>query len=135
MRPRSVKLLGVAAGAGGAMLGAEEGPSSLRALGLLDRLRGAGWNVDDLGNIPGVYETTQITGPQATLKNLHNIVAVNRHTHAAVLGARKQAPDDFMLIVGGDHSLAIGTLGGLSDACERLGIVWIDAHADFNTPG
>jgi arginase len=38
------------------------------------------------------------------------------------------------LVVGGDHSLAIGTLAGLSDACDRLGLIWIDAHADFNTP-
>lgn len=135
MPSRSAKLLGVAAGAGGAMLGAEEGPNSLRALGLIDEIRGAGWTIDDLGNIPGVYETVHVTGPQAALKNLNRIVAVNRHTHAAVVGARKQSPDDFMLIVGGDHSLAIGTLGGLSDACERLGILWIDAHADFNTPG
>lgn len=105
----------------------------LRERGLIDRLVARGHSVDDLGDIPGVYET-RFVGAPAGVRNLANVVQVNRHTHACVLGTRRKAPGAFLLVIGGDHSLAIGTLAGLSDACRRLGLLWIDAHADFNTP-
>lgn len=129
----TVKLLGVACGRGAAQPGAEEGPYVLRQRRLQRRLIAAGHVVEDLGDIPGVYETRFAVGPE-TVHHLRNVLQVNRHTHACVLGACKRDPDVFLLIIGGDHSLAIGTLAGLADACDRLGLIWIDAHADFNTP-
>lgn len=134
MQSRSIRLLGIAAGRGAAAPGAQEGPSALRAHGLIQRLERFGYTVEDLGDIPGVYETPYTSARVQFVKNLPNVLQVNRHTHAAVLGARRKRPDAFLLIVGGDHSIAIGTLAGLADACERLGLLWIDAHADFNTP-
>jgi arginase len=134
MAARSIKLLGIRSGAGARTPGAEDGPFALRRLGLVERLVAAGHTVDDLGDIPGVYETRWITAPEHGVNNLPRILQVNRHTHACVLGVRRKNPDAFLLVVGGDHSLAIGTLAGLADACDRLGLIWIDAHADFNTP-
>jgi arginase len=129
-----VKLLGVEAGRGGATPGTQDGPWALRERGLIGRLKLLGHSVEDLGDIPGVHEA-RFAGPHAVnVNNLPNIVQVNRHTHACVLGTRRKTPDAFLLVVGGDHSLAIGTLAGLSDACGRLGVLWFDAHADFNTP-
>ncbi|TWT42118.1 Arginase [Phycisphaerae bacterium RAS1] len=132
MHLRTISLLGIAAGKGARKPGAEDGPYELRAAGLVERLTRRGHRVEDLGDIPGVYETRTARG--GAINNLRNIVHVNRHTHACVLGARRKAPESFLLVIGGDHSLAIGVLAGLSDACRRLGILWIDAHADFNTP-
>lgn len=134
MNPRTIKLLGIQAGTGGRVPGAQDGPWVLREKGLVQRLAALGHALDDLGDIPGVYGTRPAHGSPAGLHNLPTILRCNRHTHACVLGTMRKSPDAFMLIVGGDHSLAIGTLAGLSDACERLGILWIDAHADYNTP-
>lgn len=134
MNPRTIKLLGIQAGTGGRVPGAQDGPWVLREKGLIQRLTGLGHAIDDLGDIPGVYETRLTHGSPAGLQNLPTILRCNRHTHACVLGTMRKTPEAFMLFVGGDHSLAIGTLAGLSDSCERLGILWIDAHADFNTP-
>lgn len=128
-----VSLLGIQAGRGAATPGAERGPHELRKRGLIQRLAANGREVQDLGDIPGVYET-RFGVTVENLNNLRYVLQVNRHTHACVLGTRRKHPRDFLLIVGGDHSLAIGTLAGLSDACQRLGIIWIDAHGDFNTP-
>lgn len=129
-----IKLLGIESGKGAPRPGAEEGPVILRQRGLIDRLTGGGLVVEDLGNIPGVYETRFALNTGSGVNHLPNVLQVNRHTHACVLGTRRKAPEAFLLVIGGDHSLAIGTLAGLSDACERLGLIWIDAHADFNTP-
>jgi arginase len=129
-----VKLLGIEAGRGGATPGTQDGPWTLRERGLVGRIEALGHTVEDLGDIPGVHET-RFPSALMGINHLPNVVQVNRHTHACVLGTRRKAPEGFLLIIGGDHSLAIGTLAGLSDACRRLGVLWIDAHADFNTPG
>ncbi|MGE3180488.1 MAG: arginase [Phycisphaerae bacterium] len=135
MRFNSVQLLGIAAGSGAGNPGAEDGPDALRELGLVDRLVDAGFSVNDLGDIPGGHETHYENAPAEFSKNIPEVLQVNRHTYAAVRNARRSGGDDtFLLITGGDHSLAIGTLAGLADSCERLGLLWIDAHADFNTP-
>lgn len=126
-------MLGIQAGRGAGKPGAQDAPRWLREHGLLDVLRAGATEVTDLGDVPGVYETMP-DAPSDAVKNLENVLQVNRHTHAAILGERRRNPDAFFLIVGGDHSLAMGTLAGLADACQRLGILWIDAHADFNTP-
>ena len=133
MRPREVNLLGVAAGLGAATPGAQDGPATLRRLGLIADLTRAGHRVEDLGDVPGVEETDP-HAPNAFVRRLPNILQVNRHTHDALVGTRRQRPDAFILIVGGDHSLAMGALGGLADTSRRLGLVWLDAHGDYNTP-
>lgn len=132
-QPKTVKLLGIAAGKGGAQPGAEDGPFALRHAGLIPRIQKLGHEVEDLGDIPGVYETRFASGP-ADVNYLTSVLQVCRHAHACIFGTRPQSPEAFDLIIGGDHSLAIGALAGLSDASERLGLLWFDAHADFNTP-
>lgn len=129
-----INLLGIQAGRGGASPGTQDGPWALRERGLVARIEALRHEVFDLGDIPGVHEARFPTALATAINNLPNVVQVNRHTHACVLGTRRKAPDAFLLVVGGDHSLAIGTLAGLADACARLGVIWIDAHADFNTP-
>ncbi len=128
-------MLGIAAGGGAGRQGAEDGPHALRELGLIDGLARLGYALDDLGDIPGVHETYWANNPAENIKNMPRVLQFNRHIHDCIRGAwRQRQTDDFLLFIGGDHSLAIGTLAGLSDCCERLGLIWIDAHADFNTP-
>lgn len=134
MKPRTIKLLGVQAGRGGRLGGAEDGPYVLRERGLVYRLHRLGHDVDDLGDIPGAHETRYSLAASEGVNHLPNVLQVNRHTHACVLGTLRKSPRSFLLVIGGDHSLAIGTLAGLSDSCKRLGLIWLDAHADFNTP-
>lgn len=129
-----IHILGIQAGAGGQKPGAEGGPDALRTLGLLGRLKADGHEVTDLGNVPGVYRTDTAMAQGRSVKSFRNVLQFNRHTHAAIVNSLRQTPGAFLLIVGGDHSLAIGTLAGMSDVSERLGILWIDAHPDFNTP-
>lgn len=134
MRETTIKILGVQCGAGGAQAGSEDGPFVLRQKGVVQRLAGLGHQVEDMGDVPGVYQTRFAISAGGNVNKLPRILLVNRHTHACVLGMRRKDPQAFLLVIGGDHSLAIGTLAGLSDSCNRLGILWIDAHADFNTP-
>ncbi len=129
-----IRILGVASGGGAGKPGAQDGPTKLRDLGLITRLQNAGFEVSDLGDVPGGHET-EYDGEGEASRNVPEVLQVNRHTYAAVRNAWRDATaKDFVLIIGGDHSLAIGTLGGITDSCKRLGILWIDAHADFNTP-
>lgn len=132
--PKTIKLLGIQAGRGAPRPGAQDGPFVLRERGLIRTLAAAGHAVEDLGDIPGEFETRFASAPPGPVNHLRNVLQVNRHTHACILGTRRKSPEAFLLVVGGDHSLAIGTLAGLSDACKRLGLLWIDAHADFNDP-
>lgn len=135
MAGKTIKLLGIQAGQGGKRLGAQDGPWMLREFGLVQKLTDLGHQVEDLGDIPGIHATRYSVTGDASLNNLPVILQINRHTHACVLGTMRKDPNAFLLVVGGDHSLAIGTLAGLADSCKRLGILWLDAHADFNDPG
>lgn len=135
MTPKTIRLLGIQAGQGGRRAGTQDGPWRLREFGLAQKLAELGHQVEDLGDIPGIHATRYASSPDASLNNLPIILQINRHTHACVLGTLRRDPKSFLLVVGGDHSLAIGTLAGLSDASRRLGLIWVDAHADFNDPG
>ncbi len=134
MKSATIHLIGIQAGGGAGVRGAQDGPYVLRKKGLVAMLETRGAAVIDLGDVPGVHETRFASSPPGVARNLRNILQVNRHSHACILGARRSLPDAFVLVIGGDHSLAIGTLAGLADSCERLGLLWVDAHADFNTP-
>lgn len=100
----------------------DSAPHALRAAGLVERLRRTG-TVDDLGDLivpdPGENPLRQV------------IAAAQRQ---AELATRCWRPEDLLLTLGGDHSTALGTLTALSRRQIDCSIVWIDAHADFNTP-
>lgn len=133
MSPRQIQLLGIAAGRGAGTRGVEDGPAALRKLGLVEALHAAGHKVDDMGDISDA-SPTEPQSPAFNVHDLGNVLQVNRHTHACIVGARRRLPESFLMTVGGDHSMAIGSLAGLADTSERLGLLWIDAHGDFNTP-
>lgn len=135
MRTSQIAIVGAPLDLGQDRRGVDMGPSALRVANLNRRVAALGYQVVDLGNAPVVQPESQEQGdlharyvPQirATCERLGEMVA-----RALELG---QTP----LVVGGDHSVAIGTVGGVSSFFRsrngKIGLVWVDAHADMNTP-
>src|SRR5579859_5715042 len=95
-----------------------------------ERLRQLGYTITDAGNIVvSQPETFPIDNPH--LKYLEPILEACEKLAAVV--ERASGPDDFPLVIGGDHSIALGSITGAVKAHGSVGVVWIDAHADFNT--
>ena len=107
------------------------GPSAVRVAGLIPRLESLGFNVIDRGNIRCAEMSTADEGDP----NARFLDAIVRDSEelAGAVGAAVQS-GHFPLVIGGDHSIAIGTMGGVASTEPRQGLLWIDAHADFNTP-
>lgn len=115
--------------------GVDMGPSAIRIAGLNDRLRELGHKVVDDGDITVKnIEALKVGDPHA--RYLAEIARASRLLCRKV--ERALAQGQFPLILGGDHSIAIGTISGIGSFCrragKRLGVLWIDAHGDINTP-
>jgi arginase len=107
------------------------GPSAIRYAGLRRRLARAGIDVDDRGNVPSELAETRGSGSDRA-RFLDEILETCTRIAAEVGLARTQG---FLpLVLGGDHSIAIGTLSGLAAASGPGGVLWFDAHGDMNTP-
>jgi arginase len=109
--------------------GVDMGPSAIRYAGLESSLRDMGHRVSDLGNIPMPVPEATDTGPH-NLKYLAPITGMAQQLATKVSGAI----DDGMLplVLGGDHSISLGSLTGVASR-RSVGIIWMDAHGDFNT--
>ena len=126
-------VLGAPNAAGQRRAGVERAPAILRAAGILDDIRSLGWDVDDLGDahapklpVPSPRVRKTNAWGDAYAAALHSAVADRVHD-ALASGA-------VPLILGGDHSVSIGSVAGALRHDPRLSVVWIDAHADLNTP-
>jgi arginase len=106
------------------------GPSAIRYAGLRDRLAGAGIDVQDRGNVATHLAETR-SGGSENARFLDEILETCARVCQEVESAR--ADGLIPLVLGGDHSIAIGTLSGLS-ASGPGGVLWLDAHGDLNTP-
>jgi arginase len=128
---REIAVIGAALDLGQGRRGVDMGPSAMRYAGLEDRLMSLGYAVRDHGNVEtAVPEATALRDERARF--LPEIKETCARIAAKVVeesnaGARP-------LVLGGDHSVALGTLGGLAAAHGVGGVLWIDAHADINTP-
>ena len=126
-------LLGAPVQAGAGRLGCDMGPGAFRAAGLADALRELGYGVEDRGDITP-SQTLDIRHANAALKHLPEVVAWTEAIAAATYDATEAG---WPIVCGGDHSLAAGTLAGVSRrAAERgreLFVLWLDAHPDFHT--
>jgi arginase len=126
---KKISILGVPMDLGQSRRGVDMGPSAIRYAGVVERLTNIGHTVTDHGNIeiaPVEKETTSITN----LKNLDAVVKANLSLKEKVNEIIKD--QEFPLIFGGDHSIAIGTLAGVSRHYTNLGVIWYDAHGDLN---
>ena len=130
-----IQIIGVPLDLGQDRRGVDMGPSAVRVADLNGRLRRLGYEVTDAGNVPvALPEMGPFGNPRA--KYLKEIAQTCRRVASQVGAALRRgfAP----LVLGGDHSIAIGTVAGVSSHYRRrrqaVGLIWIDAHADMNTP-
>jgi len=130
----SIALLGVPLDLGAARRGVEMGPSAVRLARLADRLEQLGHRVNDTGDVP--VPTRETLGLGRALDFLPTITAVCRDV--AKRTAQLVRDGHIPIVLGGDHSLGAGSVAGaataLSERNQKLGLLWIDAHADLNTP-
>jgi arginase len=135
MRLSRIAIIGAPLDLGAGRRGVDMGPSALRLAGLGSRLMSLGYKVEDLGNVFAEQQESTPSGP-SNAKYLPQIAATC--TVLAEMVEKEIDDNRFPLVLGGDHSVAIGTVAGVSAAWrrrgEKIGVVWIDAHADMNTP-
>ena len=128
-----VSLIGAPTDIGAGDRGAVMGPEALRVAGLADALRQHGADVLDRGNLAG--PPNPWLPPQHGYRHLGEVVAWNHGVHDAVLAELRLGR--LPILLGGDHSLAIGSIGAVARHCREAGkklrVLWLDAHADFNT--
>jgi len=129
----TVEIVGVPMDLGGNRRGVDMGPSAIRYAALEPRLRRMGLEVRDHGNlrVPDRAEGRR-HAPDPKAHFHQEIVAVAEELAETVAAIVKRG--GFPLVLGGDHSVAIGTIAGLSRAGRRPGVIWMDAHADINSP-
>jgi len=127
----SIAIIGAPLDLGAGRRGVDMGPSAVRVAGLGKRIAALGYEVFDLGNIPVVQAEAEDPGP-ANAHYLPQIAALcgrlAEKVEAALQSGRKP------IVLGGDHSIAAGTVAGVVRARQNIGLLWIDAHADMNTP-
>jgi arginase len=135
MRQSHIAIIGAPLDLGAGRRGVDMGPSALRLAGLNTRLESLGYHVDDFGNVGVAQQESTPSGPE-NAKYLSQIAKTCAKLAVMVEGVL--AVNKVPLVLGGDHSVAAGTVSGVSHACrqrgEKIGLIWIDAHADMNTP-
>jgi arginase len=132
---RRIRVLGVPLDMGASRRGVDMGPSAMRVAGLEARLESLGHKVTDGGNIRvEIAETQALGSPNA--RYLKQIAETCTRTAEAVVKTLDEGRTP--LVLGGDHSLAAGSVSGVAEFYRRqgqkIGLIWIDAHTDINTP-
>ena len=132
MALKPVAVIGAGLDLGAGRRGVDMGPSAIRHAGLEARIRELGRDVVDLGDVRApVPEATDVGDPEARfLEPILRACGLVAREVATAAGEGR-----FPLVLGGDHSVAIGTLGGMAAARGAGGVLWIDAHGDLNRPG
>ncbi|WP_054950952.1 arginase [Numidum massiliense] len=125
-----VSIIGVPLDLGAGRRGVDMGPSAIRYAHLNDKLEALGYDVEDLGNLPVPTPESHVIGDHQ-LKYLNEVATVNEQLAETVADVvqRGRSP----LVIGGDHSIAIGTIAGITAAGKKTGVIWFDAHGDLNT--
>ncbi len=124
-----IELIGVPIDFGAGRRGVDMGPSAIRYAGLRESIEGLGHTVSDGGNIEApIAEMCTVTEPH--LRYLDCIIPMARRVYGKVASAVQQG--HFPLTLGGDHSLSLGSVRGAARH-KKLGVIWFDAHGDFNT--
>lgn len=124
-----IDIIGVPIDLGADRRGVDMGPSAIRYAHLQPKLKEIGHEVQDEGNIDvPIAEMCKITNPK--LKYIDCIVPMSRRVAGAV--ATSIQGGRFPLVLGGDHSLSLGSVRGAAKQ-NKIGVIWVDAHADFNT--
>ena len=127
---KQISIIGVPSDYGQRRRGVDMGPSAIRYSGVVERLQALNYNVKDEGDIRLQLKEDFQGDPK--LLNLEEIIHLSEELASKVSGVITD--NSIPLVLGGDHSIAIGTLAGLGNHYDNLGVIWFDAHADINTP-
>lgn len=144
---QKIKIFGVPMDLGQQRRGVDMGPSAVRYAGLYDKLERLGLAIEDAGNVQvpvrderAVRAALESESKEGNLLHLSSVVAACNAIYKKAKSASNDKNDanesEIPIFLGGDHSIAIGTVGGAAARAkdEALGLIWIDAHGDFNTP-
>ncbi len=135
MRQSHIAILGAPLDLGQGRRGVDMGPSAMRVANLNGRVASLGYVVEDLGNVP-VDQAEASPEGDVRAKYLPQIAA--SCSRLAVLVGQTLSRGSVPLVLGGDHSVAVGTVSGVSQFYRgqdrKIGLIWLDAHADMNTP-
>jgi arginase len=133
--PQKIRIIGVPMDLGQSRRGVDMGPSALRVAGLHARLKQLGHQVEDIGNVAVKQAEEQHYGEKRA-KYLNEIAETCRGL--AEIAERSLAEGFLPLMLGGDHSIAIGSFSGVANffrkESKKVGYLWLDAHGDMNTP-
>jgi arginase len=133
--PQKIRIIGVPMDLGASRRGVDMGPSALRVAGLQARIKQLGHQVEDIGNI-SVKQPEEMSYGEKRAKYLAEIADACKDLGAIV----EKSLEESMLpvVLGGDHSIAAGTLSGIAAYFKKkekkIGLIWLDAHGDINTP-
>ncbi|MCA1793721.1 MAG: arginase [Desulfotignum sp.] len=129
---RQISLIGVPMDFGQDLRGVDMGPAAVRYTGLISRLRELGHTVRDRGDIIIPIRDDADRVPVPGKKYIEEITRICESIYA--MGRQVVEQGDFPLFVGGDHSIAVGTVSAVAPENEPMGLIWMDAHGDVNTP-
>jgi arginase len=133
---QAITILGAPVEAGAGVCGAAMGPAMLRTAGIVEALRGLGHDVEDRGDLAPPHPLIHAPAPEGKAHRFADVAAwvraLARETYATAASGRTP------IVLGGDHSLAMGSISGVArhavEAGRELFVLWLDAHTDFNTP-
>ena len=134
MLKQQISMIGVPMDLGQLRRGVDMGPSALRCAGVNERLECLCQDIEDLGDMTIGQREDEKEGGEPAAEELRNLKAITKASAKLAETVDKiVASGAFPLVLGGDHSIAIGTLAGLVKHYQNLGVIWYDAHADLNT--
>lgn len=132
-KTKAIDIIGAPSTFGKRKLGVDLGPTAIRYAGLISRLKQLDLDVYDKGDIkvPAV-NIEKIHSEQKGLRNYDEIIDVNQKLNKEVSASIEN--NRFPLVLGGDHSIAVGSVSAISKHYNNLGVIWYDAHGDLNIP-
>ncbi|HFN8329898.1 TPA: arginase [Staphylococcus aureus] len=132
-KTKAIDIIGAPSTFGQRKLGVDLGPTAIRYAGLISRLKQLDLDVYDKGDIKvPVVNIEKFHSEQKGLRNYDEIIDVNQKLNKEVSASIEN--NRFPLVLGGDHSIAVGSVSAISKHYNNLGIIWYDAHGDLNIP-
>jgi arginase len=128
---KAIDIIGVQMDKGASRRGVDMGPSAIRYAGLCEAIRELGYDVNDCGDImPHVESGGETPAENGVLKNVRAVNEINSRVYGRVLETLSKGR--FPLLLGGDHSIAAGSVPAVQRHYGNIGVIWVDAHGDFN---
>ncbi|HHO1445963.1 TPA: arginase, partial [Staphylococcus aureus] len=132
-KTKAIDIIGAPSTFGQRKLGVDLGPTAIRYAGLISRLKQLDLDVYDKGDIKvPVVNIEKFHSEQKGLRNYDEIIDVNQKLNKEVSASIEN--NRFPLVLGGDHSIAVGSVSAISKHYNNLGVIWYDAHGDLNIP-